>query len=91
MKNDKSQSRRIQFALAACKDLKVAGLSTGWILKALQADIGTLTTLGAREIEGLVRVVLGAGGIQAVEKQYVITSPTPWPRDLNFKRNHSVS
>ncbi|KAG9034713.1 hypothetical protein FS837_002151 [Tulasnella sp. UAMH 9824] len=71
MKNDKSQSRRIQFALAACKELKVTGLSTGWILKALQADIGTFTTLGTSELEGLVRAILGAGGMQAVEKHLI--------------------
>ncbi|KAG8947667.1 hypothetical protein FRC00_009007, partial [Tulasnella sp. 408] len=71
MKNDKSQSTRIQFALAACKDLKAAGLSTSWIPKALQADIETIITLGSSELEGLVRAILGAGGIQAVEKHLI--------------------
>ncbi|KAG8894159.1 hypothetical protein FRC01_013139, partial [Tulasnella sp. 417] len=67
MKNEKNQSKRIQFALAALKQLKVAGLSTRWIVKPLQADINTLTTLGPSELESLVRVILGAGGMQAVE------------------------
>ncbi|KAG8897688.1 hypothetical protein FRC01_011215, partial [Tulasnella sp. 417] len=68
MKNEKNQSKRIQFALAALKQLKAAGLSTRWIVKPLQADINTLTTLGQSELESLVRVILGAGGMQAVEK-----------------------
>ncbi|KIO28613.1 hypothetical protein M407DRAFT_229979 [Tulasnella calospora MUT 4182] len=67
MKNEKGRSARIQFAFAACRELKAAGLSTSWILKALQTEIKTITDLGLTELDVLVRTIVGAGGMQAVE------------------------
>ncbi|KAG8897989.1 hypothetical protein FRC01_011074, partial [Tulasnella sp. 417] len=67
MTNEKRQSERILFAFAACRELKAKGLSTNWILKALQKEIKAITDLGLSELDVLVRTIAGAGGIQAVD------------------------
>ncbi|KAG8897990.1 hypothetical protein FRC01_011073 [Tulasnella sp. 417] len=67
MTNEKCQSERIQFAFAACRELKAKGLPTNWILKPLKKDIRTITDLGLSELDVLVRTIAGAGGIQAVD------------------------
>ncbi|KAG8939846.1 hypothetical protein FRC04_005940 [Tulasnella sp. 424] len=66
--NDRTRSKRLSFAYAACQELKPVGLSATWILEALKADIKNIGSLKPSELDLLVMTTLSAGGMPGFEK-----------------------
>ncbi|KAG8976105.1 hypothetical protein FRB90_009325, partial [Tulasnella sp. 427] len=74
LENEPSRPKRLTLGSEACAQLKEEKSNTAWILDGLEDDLDQIATMKQSDRAALLRVVLGAGGMKAVEER-IIKSP----------------